>query len=588
MTEELCAECGLSLWEPSEKHPEILHRFVHIHEKKKLTKVVKFLPVDWTMDDEESKQHGRITPSQELAIQMALGQIGESDGALIGDEPGYGKTAIGAEFIVRAGRERGLIIALPDTHKQWDERLAAQSDGQIRLRIMNGSAPGRLNFEAFMKHEPGIFIAGSAYLTEKDWESEPQWVDAAKTTPLWKVDKKTGELELKQLPAGHEGPLNRIRVMKSIRQNRYARIGRKPLGFVMFDEVQAIANRRGKTRQTIYSIKAAFNLAMSGTWFLNKLENMWSITRWVWPGEDADGVPYVETSHDRWKKRFLVESQIYGKNGKALETERGTSLMTVDGEKIEGEFVSTLPAYIRRENEPVPAPLVIPVDPTPQQRAQIEDLERDLMTWVLGWDGEEAPVVADLPIVLKTRLRQVAIAELSLSEDERVGFADDAASAKLTPLRYFIEQHWPNQPVMIYTDSKIGAHFIAMRMQRAGLDARAWTGDLSRPDRQKLKEAFMAGEFPYLIVTVQSFGVGLDGFQRVCNKVLWISEPQGNVAMKDQSIRRVFRPGMTLRDGGFEHATLLMNDSSDVHTFEMLLERAWMVRTAMTGGVQAA
>lgn len=625
MTTDLCPECGESLWAPNPDKPELAHillRWVHLHEGKKLTKIVKFLPVDWSMDDDESKKHGRLTPSQEIAIQMCLSQQGTSDGALIGDEPGFGKTAIGAETLIRAGWKRGLIIGLPDTHRQWFERIYAQSDGEIQVRIMNGTAAGRANYEAFMKHEPGIFVAGSHYLAEKDWESQPEWQitldgdNNAVKWPVFKQDKKTGQFELRDRPEAEyewetvfppspaEWPVRRevaatpamigpaaepVRKMKSVRKNTFARIGRKPLEFVMFDEVQAIANRKSKTRQTILSIKAGFRIGMSGTWFLNKLDNMWSVARWVWPGDNPDtGLPYVETSHERWVNRFLVQANIYSKNGRVLETARGTALKETLGERVEGEFVSTLPAYIRRENEPVPEAHVIRVQPTAEQRAQIEDLKRDLMTWVMGLDGQEQPLVVDIPPVLRTRLRQAAIAEMSLNADETVFFADDAKSSKLAPLRYFIEDRWADQPVIIYTDSKIGAHFIAKRMQSAGVDARAWTGDLSRPDRQKLKDAFLAGEFRHLVVTVQSFGTGIDGFQKVCNKVVWISQPQGDPAMEDQAIRRVFRPGMTTHFGGFEHAIILMEDSADVETFEALLAQAWQVRTAMNDSQVAA
>ncbi|MEV5068918.1 hypothetical protein MRBLMI12_000474 [Microbacterium sp. LMI12-1-1.1] len=598
---DLCAECGESLWAPNPKaepeHAHILLRWVHDHSAKKVVKAVKFLPVDWSMDDEQSKIHGRITPSQERAIELAVAQIGTSNGIVIGDEPGFGKTAIGAELIKRAGWTRALIIGLPNTHDQWHERVFAQSDGEIRVRIMNGTTvAGRANFEAFMKGEDGIFVAGSHFLTEKDWVSEPQFSydlqpdGSVEKWPLFKVVKKTGLMEFKPRKDGAIGPAEEpVRVRKSRRIEAYRRTSRKPLQGIVFDEVQAIANRKSATRRTMGSIKATYYCAMSGTWFRNKLENMWSVARWTWPGTDPEtGQPYVETNHARWKARFLDTENIVGQRGKVLTDSRGEALTNVLGERIEGEFVGTLPAYIRREGEPVPAPEVIWVDPTPEQRAQIQDLEEDLMTWVMGWDGEEAPLVVDMPMVLQTRLRQVVIAEISYGQDGDVAFHDDAKAAKLVPLRQLTEQRWAGQAVAIYTDSKIGAQFIEKRMRRAGVDARAWTGDLNRRQRDEMKRAFIAGEFPYIIATVQSFGTGIDGFQRATNKVAWISQPQGDPALEDQAIRRIFRHGGTQVGGGFEHVVIAMKDSTDEHTLENLLAKAWQVRTAMNGGLRAA
>ena len=561
--------------------------------------VTKFLPVDWSLTDEESKAQGRITPSQERAILLALSQIGYSDGCLIADEPGFGKTTCGAEIIKRARAwRRVLLICLPDTHKQWVERINAQSEGipdALPPRVMNGTKAGKANYDAFMKHEEGIFIASSHFLVEKDWEQRPEWHhdvvgDKVVRFPVFKRDRKTGELELVARAEGVIGPAEEpVRQMKSTRKDVFARFARKPLDAVLFDEVQVIASRKAKGRQTIYSIKAHFRVAMSGSFFLNKLENQWSVATWVWPGDDPEtGEPWIIPAFQRWKDRYLLAEAVRGRGGKVLTTKYGGAITQVTGERIPGEFVSTLPAYIRREAEPVPEPLVIDVDPTPQQLAQIQDFERDLMIWAMSWTGEEAPLVADIPLVLLTRLRQAAIAELSIGEGEVVSFADDAASAKLAPLRWLLEDRWGGQPAAIYTDSKIGAHFIERRMRRAGVDARAWTGDLTKPQRDEMKHAYMAGEFPYIIATVQSFGTGLDGFQTRANKVAWISRPQGNSALVDQAIRRFWRPGMTQQGGGFEQAVLRMRDSTDFRTEEMLLAQAWANREAMNGGRLAA
>jgi hypothetical protein len=566
-------------------------------------------------------------PQQEEAIDLALSQIGTSNGILIGDEPGAGKTLIGVEFVLQAmrlyGWKRVLIIGLADTHAQWSERLLAQSDGAVEARIMNGTKAGREQYEAFMKHEPGVYVASSHFLVEKDWESEPQFSyvtqpdNSVKKWPLFKVVKKTGLMELKPRPEAEWvtqtvfppspaewtarteviakpamiGPAAEpVRVRKSVRKGVFARFTRKPLDAVLFDEVHAIANRKSHGRQTILSIKAGYRMAMSGTWFLNSPANMWSITRWVWPGVNpATGLPYVETAFDRWKKQFMEIEEVRGKGGKVLETARGAAITKVTGERNPGEFVRTLPAYRRIENEDrVPEPLIIEVDPTPVQAAQMEELKADLMTWVMGWDGEEAPLVVDMPMILRMRLRQIAVAELSLDAEGKVYFTDDAKSAKLGPLRYLLEERWAGQQVGIYLESKIGAHFVTQRMQRAGASARAWTGDLSKPERAELKRAFIAGEFQYLIGTIQSMGTGIDGLQTVCNKVAWIQEADGNPALNDQAIARYFRPGRTLENGGFEHVKIIMRNSVDVESMQTLVNKAWAMRTAMNGGQKAA
>lgn len=570
---------------------------------------------------------------QEYGIETTLAEHREdgSMGAILGDDMGFGKTTQGAEIILRGiarhDWKRVLLIALPNTHKQWQNRIELQADGTppLPIYVLNGTGAGRENYARFMKHEAGIFIAGSAYLQEKDWESRPELDDSGRR--IQKCDKTTGQPEFTERPSGPfngelvltpredgeigpaETPSVELREtkpgiigpalepawkMKSVRKHVYDRFSRKPLDAVVFDEVQLIANRKAKGRQTILSIKADFRVAMSGTWFSNKVENQWSIARWVWPGADQDGQPYVETNFSRWSDRWLLREEVRGRGGRAIEPPHGGTVKKVVGERAPGAFAAGLPCYIRRENEDrPPKPLEIRVDPLPVQRAQMMDLEADLMTWVAGWGGEEMPLVVDIPITLRMRLRQVAIAELSVvvdevTGDERVVFADDAQSAKLAPLRHLLEERWAGQPVGIFTDSKIGAQFVAKRLRRAGLKVGLWTGDLSPKERDEVKRAFMAGETDYLVGTVQSMGTGVDGLQTRASKVVWISEADGNPSLNEQALARYFRQGRTLEHGEFEHARLICSGTVDEIALENLLQGAWQMRAALNAGQPAA
>lgn len=571
----------------------------------------KILPCDWSLTDEEAMAQGRITPSQEYAIEAMLDEVGASNGALNGDEMGFGKTVQGTELIVRGIRRHGwakvLIIALPNTHEQWASCVENQSDGEVVPRIMDGSDEGRVNYEAWMKHQPGVYIAGSSYLLEKDWESQLQY-DQTTGKPIWKWDKKAGHIELKDRPVTKEGakkPAPRsigpaqepVQMRKSVRRNKFARFGRKPLDAVIFDEVQAIANRKSKTRQTIFSIKTGYIAAFSGTWFLNKVENQWSIGRYVWPGYREDGEPYVETNHSRWRDIFLIQEDVKSSGGKTVETSRGTAVKKVTGEKVPGEFAASLPCYIRRENTiKVPEPTVLECQPLPEQARQMDELREELIAWVMSRDGVQVPLVVELPILLRLRLRQVSIAALSIEGEwpnEQIVMHPDAEAAKLAPLRFLLEERWKGQRAAIYTDSKIGAYFLAERLRRSGASVALWTGDLSKKQRDALKAEVIAGEYQYLIATIQSIGVGVDGLQKVINKVAWVSHADGNPSANDQAIRRFRRHGFLVTDpddqfGGFEHARLLLDDPLDKLGLQELINKEWSMKQALNGGGKIA
>ena len=606
-----------------------------------MSDAIKFLPCDWSLTDEEARAQGRITPDQEWAILRILEERGRSRGVILADEQGGGKTLMGTEAALRGGFERVLFIGLPNTHDQWVERIALQSDGQVQARVMNGSKAGKENLARFLAGEPGFYVAGSHYLTTQDFQSEPLYWDEARavetlkrsanTRPLFKIVHKTGDMELRDRKRGRfageltlvdreEGAIGPayepwietvtdvgvigpaqepVRKTKSVHQEFYRRkLKKHPLDLIVFDEMQLIANKHAPTRRTILSMSGeqTFRLGMSGTWFHNDVDNMFSGSRWVWPGVDPEtGRSYVESNHRNWRELWLTTEVVVDEDGWPIKR-NGRQVERVTGEKELGAFVASLPCYIRRESLiPIPEAEVILIDPLPRQKEQMEDLQRDLLTWVMTWDGEEEPLVVDMPPELHTRLRQAALAELSFDDQGNVAMADDAESAVLAPLHGLLTRAWPGQQVAVYTDSKVFAKFVERRMRAAGANARAWHGDLTKKQRAELKEAFIAGEVQYLIATIQSFGTGIDGLQKACDKVIWLSEADGNPALNAQAIRRFLRPGMILRAIGadgqpvsdFRHVKVIVKDTPHETGMQTLIHRAWMIRASLAAPTAA-
>lgn len=531
----------------------------------------KILPYNGTEPDKDTWPP-RLREAQHYAIERVL--VEPTKAALIGDEPGLGKTAIGVEVMLRGNYSRVLIAGLKDTAGQWAERLAAQSDGAATLRVIDSSKPGKQAQADMLAGKPGHFFVGLQFMVSQDLRYNLAFDKGGKT--IWQTNAKTGEVITKPSPL--IGP-----ALVPVQEKEREHLGiykknkmKVPLDLMIVDEVHVIAaNRKGTGRRTLVSMNVTTKVALSGSWFGNSSENAWSVTRWLWP-------EYVCSRFSEWRDTFIALEDVKGKGGQPLTSDRGNVITKTVGEATPGAFAATLPCYIRRvAAEQAPAPSLVYCDPTPQQSAQLDDLRRDLLTWVVNWAGEEEPLIVDMPPTLHMRMRQCTIAELSFDVDGKVAFAVDAPSAKLGALKGIID-FWGDQPVAIYTDSKIGAHFIAARMQAAGLNAIAWTGDLSSKQRVEVKQAYLAGEFPYIVATIQSFGTGLDGFQKVASKVVWVSEVDGNPALNDQALARFFRPGRTLEHGPFAHAKILMRDSPDTETFEKLIHKTWLMKASMT------
>lgn len=510
-------------------------------------------------------------PDQEESIVRILAE--PTKAALIGDQTGFGKTLIASEVVVRAGWQRVLFIGIGATFQQWKDRLEAQSDGRIQLRRLDSSKPGREAFDAFLAGAPGHYFATIQWLTQRDVVYRDKVTLDGK--PVWKVKKSTGEIVLKDRKEGSIGPAQEpVRERQRVRLDTFRKMSARksgPVDAIIFDESHAIANRDSQGRKTLVSIATEWKIAMSATWAGNSFEHAWSTTKWLWP----DLIPAYWTWHEQWcHMRPKLDE-----DGKPVRRKGGMVVQELVGEKEpEGTFVRSLPLYLRRERpEKAPEPIVVVVDATPEQRAQYEDLKEDLLTWAMNFEGDHEPLVVDIPAVLRMRLRQVALAELSLGADGDVVFAPTAASAKLRALKGVID-YWGDQPVVLMTDSEKFARLTAERMTAAGYKAEAWTGKTSEKERARIKASFLAGEFKYLVMTVQSGGTGVDGLQTVCSKIIWLSVPDGDPKLEEQALGRVFRPGMTEKYGPFEQVRLLMRDSVDVDVLENLISKGRAIR----------
>lgn len=492
---------------------------------------------------------------QEAAIQKALDE--PTHGVLIGDEMGRGKTLTATEIMLRAAFERVLIIGIKDTFAQWAERIAEQSEGHVELRRIYGEKKeGRQAFADFLAGKPGFYFSGSEYLRAQDWTMIPEFNDDG--SAKWKVEKD-GSLVLKENPG--IGPrLLPVREMRSKQLGIFRKM--TPVDCILVDEVHVFSNRKANGRKTLVSIPTDWKIGMSGTWAGNNAENMWSITRWIWGA-------LIEPNFYTWRRTWCATEEVY------LSRTKTTSKTT--GEKVPGAFAATLPCYIRNEaEEHAPEPEIVYVDLSPTQRAQYDELEADLVTWLDSHQGA-APLIADLPIVLRSRLRTATLGEMSFSVDGEIQFTDQCESSKLRALRGVLDA-WGGQKAIVFTDSKRFAKVTARRMRAAGYRAEEWTGDTSSKQRDDIKARFTAegGDVDYIIAVIPALSTGYDGLQRVCNRMVWLSESESQL-QNEQARARLFRPGRTLANGGFRECKILARDTHDVGIYSSLVQQRFMM-----------
>lgn len=407
-------------------------------------------------------------------------------GYLLASEQGAGKSLIVAQYIVEAQPDRTLLICPLGTRVGWERTLRGQGYGGRIVRI-DSSAEGRKNFADYSDKVPGVYVIGreffqiSATTVEPRRKKDGTWTRGRPA--LWAWSKSTPDL-------------------------------------AVYDEIHAAQNRKSLMHRVLKTLKAKYRIGMSGTPAGNKFQGTWAVCRWLW------GSDIIDPSFHRWAAEHCVSyNDIFAG-------------VIYEGEKVPGRFVSTLPGYARLMAD-------LDVEMTEERRyVELSSAQRkaytEMQMQMVAWLGEN-PMVAELPITMRIRLRQMTLGMPTINEDGSVGFADNCASTKIDALKEFISD-LDDEPVLILTDS---ARFARVVSQRLGNRSVAWTGETSHSERERILTSFGTEDGPrYLVATIAAIGEGVDGLQLTCNTVVWLSRSENRI-LNEQAAKRLHRRGQT-------------------------------------------
>jgi hypothetical protein len=461
-----------------------------------------------------------------------------SGAALLGAGMGSGKTVVTVEVILSAKPERCLIVGVRDAYSQWQSALSEQSDGRLKLLRISNTKSGRENLAKLLDGESGIFYAGLEMLRAQDWDtevSETHAFDPAIRDYFARAGEELGE---------RTEPVKR-----RVHKRTYANM--KTLDLLISDESHKHSNQKTASLKTIGDIPTRGKIALSGTFFGNKFENAWSLTTWLW-GKQVIG------ARKAWDAKYCAVEPVMTKWGKQVKSPSGFRLTKITGEKNPGEFVQTLPCYvfIATPIGAVPKPEIVQVDLHPEQLRQYTEMQTQSLTWIETEFGKKhEPLVADLPIVQRTRLRTAALGGMTLVAGEgdasdSITFQPGCKSSTLTAAYEVLHRpDWVGQKALILTHSKQFAIEVARRIG-AKYTTALKTGDVASAQWDVDKARFMlqvleTNSIQYLVAVIGAVGTATDGLQRSCSRVLWLSEDDSNVN-NIQAANRVWRDGVDL------------------------------------------
>lgn len=412
---------------------------------------------------------------------------------------GAGKTLVGVHSAMETGSKVILCIAPINTESGWRKTLLRQFGPDMPFHWINSKVAGKKAFQAINDGVPGFYFIGREYFRRFSW----------------------------------------LKVRK--------------IDFIILDECHVATNWKTAMFKMLKTSKAPYLLAMSATPAGNRMEGLWALARWLWPSETPRG-------YWNWcTEWFHTEDDPY----KTYEIETGAGTSTVTGKKVTqerepGALWKALPAAIKMKSVYTDKPTVhwIECDISAIQRKHYKELEEEAITWL-----NDNPLAIDIPAVLNMRLRQICLAVPSVRQDwvkkkdketglwvdawgDVVWFEEDAKSTKIDAVVEILsdlQAGEEREPVVIFTDSRIFAQILTLRLQKKKFNARQFIGGMSAYERQWKKENFGV-EFDVIVCTIPAVAEGLDGWQEFCNHAIWVNV-SWNQLLNVQADGRINRQG---------------------------------------------
>ena len=476
-----------------------------------------------------------LSTEQDVAVTEMAGTTHRA--TLLASDTGTGKTLMATELAKRIDARTILIIGPINRPVVNAWRASFENQGvNLPFRKITSARAEVGNFQRLADDEPGIYYVGrefmhlSATALDPKQKKDGSWTTGRDARWTWRMVKPD---------------------------------------LAIFDEVQTASNRNSNAYKVLKTINAGYKIAASGTPEGNRFEGLWSVCRWLWPTAEQPDVEhllpharlYVDNSFWRWAATWAqVEDDFFA--GKKVR-----------GEIVPGTFVNSLPCYIRIEAERTPVDLRrVFVDLTPSQRSMYNDMERDMLVWL-----DDHPLVADIPLVQRTRLRQITLGEVTLVDNGRlaednetvlldVDFDLDCESSKIEALEKIISKYHPTDPILIFTDSAKFAHVVSHRL---GSLAREWSGNVTQKARAEILAAF-GTTVRYIVAVIPAIAEGIDMLQHVCSTEVWLNE-SSNEMMNTQAQGRLNRRGQPAKV--ITQYKLLAHDTADDDHFNNLVRQ---------------
>lgn len=424
---------------------------------------------------------------------------------LIAIEAGGGKSLTATLTIAEARPRVTLIIAPKSTHNTAWIPTVRDNAGVTPRVIGNDNKVTKAALWDFLLGESGVFIASPQFVTRAD------------------VSEWRGDMIIHD--EAHQGSTAKSKMQRK-------------LGGYHPSDGHPLAHR------------FTHRLALTGTPMRQNFSNLWGVMRMLWGDSHYARGQVGASNFILWEADRMTHQMVY-----TNQRNPDGSPKTVKeylGEAQPGRLLAEMPCAIvhkRRETccrhhnggfLPTEEPQVIrrTVELTAKQKKSVKDMEQTMMAWL-----DDNPLVADIPLTAKQRVRQLTLGEASVEyfmgvnsdgdevEKNTIVFDPDCASPALDEAIHILSNLPDDENVVVYLESRRFAEVAVKRFNEAGFKAAEYSG-VTKADLTRFGK-----DYRVLVGVISALGTGTAGLNHVAHTDIFIEQPISLTNLEQVSAR---------------------------------------------------
>ena len=150
----------------------------------------------------------------------------------------------------------------------------------------------------------------------------------------------------------------------------------------------------------------------------------------------------------------------------------------------------------------------------------------------------ENPLIADIPLTQKQRIRQLTLGEadaVSVGDDKTsIEFPKDSPSPFLDETIHILSNLPEGEAVVIFLESQRYAEVLTHRLTKAGYKAEEYSG------KRKADLERFGQDYQVLVGVLSAIGTGTDGLQSRCSTEIVFEQPV-SLTLREQGLARLDR-----------------------------------------------